>query len=68
MLVQAVLDAQLGSLKAYNVTGFAEDVQLHPITRRYGVLNTSLLLLNSDFQVAAFRAPTFVDGTDDSCI
>ena len=53
MLPQAVLDAQLSSLKAVNPASFSENVQLHPVTSRYGILTASLLLLNSDFQVVA---------------
>lgn len=48
--MQAVLNTHLASVKAVNPATFAENVQLHPVTSKYGVLTTSLLLLNSDFQ------------------
>lgn len=50
--LQAVLDGQLASLKAFNLASFAEVVKLHPVTQRYATLTASMLLLNSDLQVA----------------
>lgn len=49
--VQAMLDMQLASMKAYNPTNFGADPSLHFITQRYAQLTTSLLSLNADYQV-----------------
>lgn len=54
MDMQVILEAQYNSVKAINPSAFSENVQLHPVTAKYGVLTASLLILNSDFQAIIF--------------
>lgn len=49
--LQAMLDNQLVSMRAFNPANFGQDPSLHFITQRYAMLTTSLLLLNADYQV-----------------
>jgi hypothetical protein len=48
--MQAILDMQLASMKAYNPASFGADPGVHFITQRYALLTTSLLSLNADYQ------------------
>ena len=51
LVVQALFDLQLSSIKHYNIASFVPDVKVHYIVHRYGQLTASLLSLNADYQV-----------------
>ncbi len=51
LLLQALFDLQLSSIKHYNIGTFTPDVKVHHIVHRYAQLTASLLSLNADYQV-----------------
>lgn len=51
LVLQALFDLQLSSIKHYNIATFVPDVKVHYIVHRYAQLTSSLLSLNADYQV-----------------
>ena len=49
-MLQALLDMQLASMKAFNPPAFGSNTSLHVTTQRYALLTSSLLSLNADYQ------------------